>query len=738
MPLKLITACLALLVGSIIIIIVAPAASFAADEPYADVEPDAWFHDEVTALAEAGIFEGTDCEQGFCPGRPLKRWQMAVWMIRVLEEDQDLLDTQTSRFADVEDNSWWIKYVEKLADLEITVGCKSEPLSYCPERAVSRAQMAAFLNRAFELPAAEEPAGFEDVDNESWAVDYINALAASKITVGCKSEPLLYCPSREASKAQMAVFLARALKWQAEQTAEPEPEEPTGGGGGGSFGGGGSSGGGGGQQSQRDDDEDGDLEEIEEAVVVEEIPPGGPLFLMLNWSSNHIIISWQESQDGDPVDNYLLNWRTQGGIWSADTLLAANARVATIADPQPGAIYEVRVTASNSAGSTDTTATIAIPFTPGQPRNVYAAREDANSLWIRWQPPENDGGAPLTKYIVQWKPAGQDFDSSRQAEVTDLQKLWHTVADAHEGETYSVRVIAANEVGLGDQSGDVQENMLDRSLLLLEDREVQNLDSAEMSELGQLLNDQYWRYIENEVVPAYEGRHAWIREAWSHTKQEVSTPRICMPKICSSSSSASLAFDCRESHDPDSDLSSCRVRFFFVKYGLTNLEFIVIHELAHVLTLSNQAASHPGSLAMASLYFVEAAKDGSNCDISELYADTLEATVFGQEWSTYWFECSTTPSIPPQEALEVARNALKGQIPVWFTTKYGTGNDWDYAAIWQDVNRIDSLKDRIATAYNLRNQFGGYCSPSKVIEEIYTASNADTVGNPWRNGGCTP
>ena len=152
---------------------------------YADTSVNAWHYEYIGALQSRGVFEGTECDEGFCPNQPLPRWQMAVWLIRALEDDEP--SDYDSRFADVEDNTWWTPYTEHMADLKITVGCKSEPLSYCPDRFVSRSQMAAFLTRAFKLPDAESPAGFTDVSEESWAFNYINALAASKITVGCQA-----------------------------------------------------------------------------------------------------------------------------------------------------------------------------------------------------------------------------------------------------------------------------------------------------------------------------------------------------------------------------------------------------------------------------------------------------------------------------------------------------------------------------------------------------------------------
>ena len=112
----------------------------------------------VDALAQLGVFEGTECGEGlFCPGEPVRRWVMAVWLVRVV--GAPLPDAEGSRFADVDPGVWWSRHVEALSDLGITTGCSQSPARYCPGEAVSRAQMASFLARAFDLEPSGERGG---------------------------------------------------------------------------------------------------------------------------------------------------------------------------------------------------------------------------------------------------------------------------------------------------------------------------------------------------------------------------------------------------------------------------------------------------------------------------------------------------------------------------------------------------------------------------------------------------
>ena len=94
-----------------------------------------------------------------------------------------------------------------MAQLGVTAGCSATPAWFCPDGEATRAQMAVFLVRAFDLEAAPA-AGFEDTA-DSFAAD-IDALYAARVTAGCSKDPLLFCPDRPITRAQMAAFLYQA------------------------------------------------------------------------------------------------------------------------------------------------------------------------------------------------------------------------------------------------------------------------------------------------------------------------------------------------------------------------------------------------------------------------------------------------------------------------------------------------------------------------------------------------
>ena len=173
----------------------------------ADIELDGERYDAVKALSDDGVLAHTECVPGlFCPGDPIPRRVMAVWLVRVVD-GADPEPVGSSRFTDVDAGQWWAAHVERLAELGITVGCGREPARYCPDEPVTRAQTATFLKRAFSLDPAV-PAGFADTRGSVHAAA-IDALFRSGITKGCSTEPMLFCPSEATTRGQMALFLER-------------------------------------------------------------------------------------------------------------------------------------------------------------------------------------------------------------------------------------------------------------------------------------------------------------------------------------------------------------------------------------------------------------------------------------------------------------------------------------------------------------------------------------------------
>lgn len=155
---------------------------------------------QIEAIAAARITFGCGADL-YCPNQPVTRGQMAAFLRRAFT-----LPAATSDYFTDDEASEFEADINALAQAQITFGCA--PAAFCPERSVTRGQMAAFLTRILELAPGEDR--FVDDTTSEFEAD-INALANAGITVGCNQAGDRFCPNDPVKRDQMASFLARAL-----------------------------------------------------------------------------------------------------------------------------------------------------------------------------------------------------------------------------------------------------------------------------------------------------------------------------------------------------------------------------------------------------------------------------------------------------------------------------------------------------------------------------------------------
>ena len=114
--------------------------------------------------------------------------------------------TNFLRFDDVTENHPFAGEILALDELAITKGCTLS--QFCPEKKVTRGEMAAFLVRALNLPQIENSDPYVDDDGHVFESE-ITTLSAYGITKGCTLSQ--FCPEKEVTRGEMAAFLVRAL-----------------------------------------------------------------------------------------------------------------------------------------------------------------------------------------------------------------------------------------------------------------------------------------------------------------------------------------------------------------------------------------------------------------------------------------------------------------------------------------------------------------------------------------------
>jgi len=190
------------------LLVVGPASALAATD-FVDVPSGYTFEGDIQWLADQGITYGCNppTNDRFCPNASVTRGQMAAFLVRAL----GLKATGSYDFAD-DDNSIFEADIEKLAEAGITYGCNPpDYTNFCPDNPVTRGQMAAFLVRALHLTDSGGGNTFSDDNGSVFEAD-IAKLAAAGITYGCNPPAnSQFCPNQAVTRAQMAAFLRRAI-----------------------------------------------------------------------------------------------------------------------------------------------------------------------------------------------------------------------------------------------------------------------------------------------------------------------------------------------------------------------------------------------------------------------------------------------------------------------------------------------------------------------------------------------
>lgn len=124
-------------------------------------------------------------------------------------------------FADVPYGHWALDYIQSIWAYGITGGCINLPLTYCPNIAITRAEMAVYIERGVHggsFNPGTPTLTYTDT-TANFARYFIEALKADGITGGCGGTQ--YCPNYPITRAQSAVFLLRGRSGSAYVPPDP-------------------------------------------------------------------------------------------------------------------------------------------------------------------------------------------------------------------------------------------------------------------------------------------------------------------------------------------------------------------------------------------------------------------------------------------------------------------------------------------------------------------------------------
>ncbi|KAJ8416947.1 hypothetical protein AAFF_G00328250 [Aldrovandia affinis] len=188
-------------------------------------------------------------------------------------------------------------------------------------------------------------------------------------------------------------------------------------------------------------------------------PPSTPLWLeVINITKISAELKWAppEQDGGSPITSYIVEKRdVKRKSWQAVDTTVRETQY-TVTPLNEGSLYVFRVAAENAVGQSDyceleDSILAKDTFTtPGPPYALTVLEVTKRHVDMKWEPPKNDGGRPITKYVIEkkeklgtrWLKAGK----------TSVSECKYTVSDVVEGTEVQFQVRAENEAGVGNPS----------------------------------------------------------------------------------------------------------------------------------------------------------------------------------------------------------------------------------------------------------------------------------------------
>nr|XP_006823016.1 PREDICTED: titin-like [Saccoglossus kowalevskii] len=186
-------------------------------------------------------------------------------------------------------------------------------------------------------------------------------------------------------------------------------------------------------------------------------PPSKPILGEIDRTVMTVTWTPPESDGGSPIIGYFVEKKEQfSSRWTKVTDIVVSELTLKVSNLTEGSLYQFRVSANNKAGtgtpSEPTEPTMAKPpyDPPEPPSRPEVSDVTAETMHLTWNPPDNDGGSPITGYFIEKRDVTRDRWSKVNKDAVKNPKL--TVENLTEGTTYEFRVSAKNDAGVGNPS----------------------------------------------------------------------------------------------------------------------------------------------------------------------------------------------------------------------------------------------------------------------------------------------
>ena len=161
-------------------------------------------------------------------------------------------------------------------------------------------------------------------------------------------------------------------------------------------------------------------------------------------------ISGIADADGLSGETFTYQWVSSDGTTDTDIEKATGSTYKLVASDQ-GRSVKVRVTFTDDGGNEETltsapTEPVLGDGLPGAPRNL-AATPGNKEITLSWDPPDDNGNAPATRYRIEWRVDGKDYDKNHWGTARSTTYTTTAQANLANGVKYVFRVKAGNGSG---------------------------------------------------------------------------------------------------------------------------------------------------------------------------------------------------------------------------------------------------------------------------------------------------
>ena len=190
-----------LIVATLFLIMFLPQQTLAAG--FKDVPTSHWAYQSITKLTNANIINGYS-DNTYKPETHVTRAQAAKILAYAIQTP--LTTSFKPSYTDVPTSHWAYREIAALTEK----GIFSNATKFNPNSYLTRAEMSKILTKGYRIIVDNNhEVSFKDVSPAGWDHPYVTTLAEVEISTGYS--PLYYKPAMQVTRAQMAVFLDRAI-----------------------------------------------------------------------------------------------------------------------------------------------------------------------------------------------------------------------------------------------------------------------------------------------------------------------------------------------------------------------------------------------------------------------------------------------------------------------------------------------------------------------------------------------